>query len=65
MFLCRRGESLEGILGVHVDDDLMTGSDRFEQHMIPALKKRFVCGTLTTGTLPTVVESAFVERTQQ
>ena len=50
MFLSRRGESLEGILGVHVDDDLMTGSDRFEQHMIPALKKRFVCGTLPTGT---------------
>ena len=65
MFVCRRGESLEGILGVHVDDDLMTGSDRFEQHMIPALKKRFVCGTLTTGTLPTVVENAPVERTEQ
>ena len=31
-------DTLQGMLGMHVDDDLMTGSDWFEEKVIPELK---------------------------
>ena len=48
VFQSRRDDRLEGVHGVHVDDDLMTGSDWFEENVIPVLKKRFVYGNWVT-----------------
>ena len=36
---------LEGLLGVHVDDDLITGSPWFYENVVPELRRRFKFGS--------------------
>jgi hypothetical protein len=39
---------LGGIVGVHVDDDLMAGNSRFYEIVVPRLRRRFVYGSWKT-----------------
>ncbi len=38
------GGHVDGLIGVHVDDDLITGSERFFKDVVEKLKKMFVYG---------------------
>ena len=44
LYLYYSDVGLEGILGVHVDDDIMAGSEFFMNDVIPRLRKRFNYG---------------------
>ena len=43
-FLYWREKELEGVLNMHVDDDLMAVSAWMEENVLPKMKKRFVYG---------------------
>ena len=43
-FFFKRDDKLCGIIGVHVDDDLITGDDRFFDEVVPLLRQRFCYG---------------------
>ena len=54
LYLCVRlvppgAPSLEGVLGSHVDDDIMAGSDWFEENIVPPLRRRFHFGGWAAG----------------
>ena len=49
MFLWKKGDTLEGIVCIHVDDFCWGGSKQFEEIVISKLKKDFLVGTTDTG----------------
>ena len=40
-YVWRREDTVEGIIGIHVDDIFWTGTNRFKKHIIEKIKKRF------------------------
>ena len=53
LFLFRDGDGkVDGFIGVHVDDDSITGSERFFTEVVEKLKKKFVYGKWHTANRP-------------
>ena len=49
MFIWKKGDSLEGIVCIHVDDFCWGGSKQFEDFVISKLEKDFLVGTTDSG----------------
>ena len=48
LFIFQRGDSLEGIVCIHVDF-LLKGTKQFEEYVISKLRKDFLLGTTDSG----------------
>ena len=51
LFYFKRNNKLVGLIGVHVDDDLITGDERFFAEVVPLLKKMFSFGWCHNATM--------------
>lgn len=49
MFMFNKGDTLEGIVCIHVDDFCWGGTERFEECVMSRLKKDFLVGTTDSG----------------